>query len=133
MIAARRYYGLPSALMRHVIIFGLAFAAVVVQRVVLNVDVNMQMAGWLAVAVGVGVVGAFIGGGLVGAVFVVAGFVLAIVAILATQLGDTAAVSIEMARRGVDYLELIEVAALAYLITVIVRRRARIRERSGPG
>ncbi len=126
MTAARqRSYGLPAAMLRHAIVLAVAAGAVVAQGLFLDVRVDQQLISWLAVGVGVGLLGAIVSRGLIGLVFVVVGIGIGLIAILATRLGQTASVNSELANHGVVYIELVEVAALAYVLTVVVLERVR--------
>jgi hypothetical protein len=114
-------------MLRHGIVLAVAAGAVLAQGLFLDVRVDQQLTSWLAVGVGVGVLGAIVSRGLIGLVFAVAGLGIGLMAVLASRLGQTANVNAELANHGIVYIELVEVAALAYLLTAIgltgIRRR----------
>jgi hypothetical protein len=114
-------------MLRHGIVLAVAAGAVIAQGLFLDVGVDQQLMSWLAVGVGVGLLGAIVSRGLIGLVFVVVGIGIGLMAILATRLGQTASVNSELASHGVVYIELVEVAALVYVLTVIVLERVRRR------
>lgn len=125
MINAQRSYGLPAAMLRHAIVFALAAGAIIAQGVLLDVSLEQQLVSWMAVAVGVGVVSALIAPGVVGLVFVFAGSIVGLLVIFVARLGTAAGVSSALGSVGILYFEIIEVAALAYLLTAIAISRLR--------
>lgn len=123
-----RRFGLPMAMLRHAIIFALSAGSILVQALVLKVPIDAQFSSWLFVAVGVGALSAVLAPRAIGLVFVVAGMTVGLLAVFAIQVGSTHGVEEVMLRAGILYLEIIEVAALAYLLvaialTLIARRR----------
>jgi hypothetical protein len=120
-----RSYGLPAAMLRHGIVLAVAAGAVIAQGLFLDVRVDEQLTSWLAVGVGVGLLGAIVSRGLIGLVFAVAGLGIGLMAVLASRLGQTANVNAELANHGIVYIELVEVAALVYVLTLIVLARLR--------
>lgn len=112
-------------MLRHAIVLAVAAGAVIAQGLFLDVRVDQQLMSWLAIGVGVGLLGAIVSRGLIGLVFVVVGIGIGLMAILATRLGQTASVNTELASHGIVYIEVVEVAALAYVLTVIVLERVR--------
>lgn len=119
MIALPRYFGLPSAMLRHLIVLGLAGGAVVAQGLVLAVPIEGQFLSWVAIAIGVGVASALLARGAIGVLFVIVGSVVGLMLTFAIKFGATADVARTLGTVGVLYLEIVEVAALAYLLTAI--------------
>lgn len=122
-MTAVRFASLPWAMLRHVFVFTLAAVAIVLQALYLAVPLDVQFSSWLFVAIGVGLLSALLARRPLGVLFVVAGLTVGLLAIFATQLGLTSALAPTMATAGILYVEVIEVAALAYLLTAIVLSR----------
>ena len=126
-----RSFGLPMAIFRHGIILAISAGAILAQGLYLKVPVDAQFTSWVLVAIGVGVLSALLAPRLVGLVFVVAGMTVGVLALFAIQVGSTAGVQVAALTVGILYIEVIESAALAYLLTAIAialpanRRRSR--------
>ena len=120
MILARRSYGLPAAMLRHLIVLGVAAGAVAIEGVTLAQPINERFGSWVLVAIGIGVLCALIARGVLGVVFVVAGVSIGILVIFAVQTGAAANLSATLPTTGTLYLEIVVVAAIAYLATAIV-------------
>jgi hypothetical protein len=112
-------------MLRHGIVLAVAAGAVIAQGLFLDVRVDEQLTSWLAVGVGVGLLGAIVSRGLIGLVFAVAGLGIGLMAVLASRLGQTAYVNAELAYHGIVYIELVEVPAVVYVLTLIVLARLR--------
>ena len=121
MITLPRYYGMPLALLRHTTVFALAAGAVWIQSIVLGNAIEQTLGSWILVAAGVGVLSAILARRVVGVVFVAAGYVVGLIAVLVGQTGAATA----MGANSALYLEVVEVAMLAYLLTAIALMRLR--------
>jgi len=117
---ARRTYGLPETMLRHMTVGLLTAGAVVAQGGTLAVAINVGLVSWLASAIGLGVLTAIIARGLTGVLFLVFGFGIGVSILLATNEGSTAAASLALIRDGYLYGAALVLAAEAYLITLIV-------------
>jgi hypothetical protein len=125
---ARRSLGLPLTMVRHAIVLALVAAAVIAHGQLESVAIGGQPWTWIAGAIGVGVLTAIIGRGLIGAVFVVAGFVLGLYLLLVVRAGTAAATASMLGEDGWLYAAMLVAALVAYLVITLIigwlRRRS---------
>ena len=122
----RPRFGMTAALMRHGLVLLLAIGAVWTLGVTLDRAVSEQPVTWLATSIAVGIVAAIVARGWLGAIFLVAGMLLGIDLLIATQTASSADALAVLREHGWLYAAMTLAALEAYLIAVLLfvwRRR----------
>lgn len=130
MAATHRALGLPSPFFRHALVLALGIAAVLVPSLVLAMPIAASVGLWLTLAAGAGLVGAVLGRGWLGVLFVLLGMGAGVLLMLAVQHGAANSAASHLASHSGAYLAVAAVAAAAYagtavLISLVSRNRAR--------